>query len=472
MKREIHRMTVDEMEFGKVFRFGRVFKAIGSSLEPGRLALGVLVIALIGLGGQLSDWVGQTLPPEGLTAEPWNGDLTVSQKRTVRRAADKWTDLDLKIDSEVDPRDVLSAMRSQFASPGAIEASRMDAFMKDFDAVNGTRGRGPFEATVDWVGLQFARIAEGTLELSPVTVMDAAIDIAWETPRRLWNHGQCWFMLFMGLWTLLLIAIFGGGLCRMEAVKAAGGQRLGPLDAVEFALSRFVNMFGSLVIPLVLAGVLAGVLLLVGLLMNVPFLNIIMAIFYGLSLIGGLGIAMLLLGYAACGGLLIPAVAVENCDGGDAMQRAYSYMLTRPLHLILYTGMGLIGLGLGLVLVILLGNAALSVTAGLQGTWAWNDIFSGAGGVIEIFSTIDGPEPGHGSWWNGLSGWFIGFWESVVVMLVLGWIFSYCCAAWTRIYLLMRRACDGLEEDTIWYSGLIPGTLAPEQFDTESVDHS
>ena len=52
--------------------------------------------------------------------------------------------------------------------------------------------------------------------------------------------------------------------------------------------------------------------------------------------------------------------------------------------------------------------------------------------------------------------------ESIAILLVLSWVFSYLCSAWTRIYLLMRRACDGLEEDTIWYPGLIPGTLAPE----------
>ncbi|MCP4813442.1 MAG: hypothetical protein GY888_13100, partial [Planctomycetaceae bacterium] len=214
----VHRMTVDEMEFGKVFRFGRVLKAIGSSLQPGRLALGVLVVALIGLGGQVCDWVGGTLPPAGLAAETWNGEMTVSQKRSVRRAAGKWTEMDLKIDSKVDPSEVLAAMRAKFASPGSIEASRMDAFMQDYDAVNGTRGRGPFEATVDWVGLQIARIAQATLDLSAVTVVDAAIDIAWGTPRMLWKHGQWWFMLFMGLWTLLLFAIFGGAMCRMEAV--------------------------------------------------------------------------------------------------------------------------------------------------------------------------------------------------------------------------------------------------------------
>ncbi|MCH2133122.1 MAG: hypothetical protein MK116_05160 [Phycisphaerales bacterium] len=470
MAREVHRMTVDEMEFGKVYRFGRVLKAIGSSLQPGRLALGVLVIALMGVGGQVCDWVGSEIPPTGLAAQPWDGELTVSQNRTLRRAADKWTDLDVGFDQEIDAVTVLSAMRAKFGTAGAVEASDMASFVEAFNDVNGTRGRGPFEATVDWVGLQLATIVEGTVTLSPVMVADGAIGIMWHTPRQLWSHGQWWFMLFMGLWFLLLVAIFGGAMSRMEAVLAAGGQRLGPLEATDFALARFVSFFGGLVVPLIMAAILGGILLLLGLLMNVPVLNVIVAVFYALSLLLGLGMALLLLGYLSGGGLLVPAVAVENCDGGDAMQRAYSYMVSRPLHLILYVGMGLIGLGLGLLLVLTVANATLAVAAGLQGQWAWNDTFAGAGGIVEIFSSIDRPEPAYGSWWTSGAAWLIGFWESVVVCIVLGWIFSYVCAAWTRVYLLMRRACDGLEEDTIWFAGLIPGTLAPDKVDPSDED--
>ena len=35
-------------------------------------------------------------------------------------------------------------------------------------------------------------------------------------------------------------------------------------------------------------------------------------------------------------------------------------------------------------------------------------------------------------------------------------------SASTRIYLLMRSACDGQDERMIWWPGLIPGTLAEE----------
>ena len=76
MAQDVHRMIVDEMEFGRVFRFGRVLKAVGSSLQPGRLAIGVLVVALLGLGGQVSDWLAAgAIPSQGLAAEPWEGHI-------------------------------------------------------------------------------------------------------------------------------------------------------------------------------------------------------------------------------------------------------------------------------------------------------------------------------------------------------------------------------------------------------------
>ena len=276
-----------------------------------------------------------------------------------------------------------------------------------------------------------------------MTMVNAGIDLVWQTPRRLWVHGQCWFMLFMGLWCLLLISIFGGAMCRMEALMAAGGQRCG-LWRLHYATSRFINFYSAVLIPLVMAAGLSGVLLVIGLHMNVPVLNILVSVFYGLSLLMGLGIVLLLFAYAAAGGMLIPAVAVENCDGGDAMQRAFSYMVTRPLHLILSSDV--FGQG-GLILVLAVVNAALSTTAGLQGFWT-ELTMDGAGGAIEIFSSIENQQVLF--WWGSATGWFID--SGMPVLLVLSWVLIIS-VAWTRIYLLRgvpvtvwRRTRSGIRD--------------------------
>ena len=387
-------------------------------------------------------------------------------------AANKWTDLKLDLNSDIDPSVVLAAMHDRHAAPDGIEASRMDDFLEDFEEVNGTRGLGPFESTVTWVGTQLTLIVNGTASLSPMMVIDGAFNIMWGTPVQLLTHGQWLFLLCMGTWFLFLIAAFGGGLCRMEAITAAGGERMTSREALDFSWSRLTSMFSALLVPLGLAAFLALMLLLAGLLMNVPVLNFLVAVFYAFSLLTGLGVTLLIMGYCVCGGMLVPSVAVENCDGGDAMQRAYGYMIARPLNLILYLSMLFIGLALGFLLVFTVVNATMAVTAGLQGEWSWNNTFVNAGGTGEIFTTSQQPVSTYDSWWTGIAGGLIGFWESVMIMIVLGWIFSYLCAAWTRVYLLMRRAVDGLEEDCIWFPGLMPGTLAPEYLDTDESQSS
>ena len=60
------------------------------------------------------------------------------------------------------------------------------------------------------------------------------------------------------------------------------------------------------------------------------------------------------------------------------------------------------------------------------------------------------------TWTAGL----ISVWMMLVQYLVAGWIFSYVMAASTRIYLLMRHACDGQDQHLIWWPGMVQGTLS------------
>ena len=61
-----------------------------------------------------------------------------------------------------------------------------------------------------------------------------------------------------------------------------------------------------------------------------------------------------------------------------------------------------------------------------------------------------------------LAAWFVSFWQTVVVCLVAGYVFSYYFGASTIVYLLMRRACDGQDIAEIWQAGEISGTAVPE----------
>jgi hypothetical protein len=53
---------------------------------------------------------------------------------------------------------------------------------------------------------------------------------------------------------------------------------------------------------------------------------------------------------------------------------------------------------------------------------------------------------------------FIGFWETVLVAAVLGYIFSWTASVGTRLFLSMRLIADRQSPSVIWQPGDIGGT--------------
>jgi hypothetical protein len=247
----------------------------------------------------------------------------------------------------------------------------------------------------------------------------------------------------------------------MAAVQQARQQRLSVREATDFAISRAGGLVWALALPVAIMAVLAGLIIVFGLLMRVPVLDVLAALGYGLILLMGFLIAFLLVGYAVGFPMLVPAVACENCDGADAMQRTYAYVVNRPLHVLWYWAVALLALALGFVLVSLIATITLNASASLFGELADNRAMDIAGG----FGVRSVEQPVYhepiGNWHERWAGNIISFWQTVVVCLVVAYVFSYHFSASTIVYLLMRKASDGQEMDEIWRPGLIPGTLAP-----------
>jgi hypothetical protein len=179
-------------------------------------------------------------------------------------------------------------------------------------------------------------------------------------------------------------------------------------------------------------------------------------------------VVFLMVGYALGFSLLVPAVACENCDAADAQQRAYAYVLSRPLHLLGYGVVLIVGLVLGFVLASLFAVALLNVTGALLDAVTANPAVEGAHGFA-LFDLSPGrtasvPLHAHSEW----SAWLVIFWQTVVVSLVAGYVFANYFGASTIIYMLMRQACDGQEMSEIWTPGVVPGTTALEPVEGEA----
>ena len=149
--------------------------------------------------------------------------------------------------------------------------------------------------------------------------------------------------------------------------------------------------------------------------------------------------------------MVVPAMATEDCDGADGQQRAYGYVLSKPLHMVGYLLIALIGLALGFFVVSLFATPALNLTPALYGYfWPENPALAPAT-VVTVFGAIPmTPEEAGANWHQTASGWFINLWQTLIISLVWAYVLSYFFSAATTIYLLMRRACDGQDMEEIW----------------------
>ena len=193
-------------------------------------------------------------------------------------------------------------------------------------------------------------------------------------------------------------------------------------------------------------------------LLNIPWLNLIGGLLYGISLALGFVVAIVAVGYAVCCPLLIPSVVIEDCSGGEAIQRSYAYLFSKTLQMAGYLAILLIALVLGFLIVRLVANLTLDITESLVGKGTFNLSLHGAGSLQDVAVPNLSVEL-HES----VTGMLIGLWETVVYDLMIGWIFSGFFSASAMVYLLMRNKCDGQDTREIWWDGLIQGTNVPSE---------
>jgi hypothetical protein len=216
-----------------------------------------------------------------------------------------------------------------------------------------------------------------------------------------------------------------------------------------------MSIFG----PAMFIAVITIILMVMGLLLlNIPWLNMIGGLFYGVALLLGFLVTLVAVGCAACFPMFIPAVVIENCGGGEAVQRSFSYLISKTLRFIFYLFMLIIAIVLGYIVVRFIANLTLDLTANIVGTWTFNMSLHSAGSLQEVAVPAIGL-----TWYESASSGLITFWETIVHDLMIGWIFSGFFSASTMIYLLMRSTCDGQDTRDIWFVGLEQGTTIPSE---------
>jgi hypothetical protein len=455
-------IVVEDVEFSQLFHFPKILGEIGSAFQPGRLVIGLFMVVVLMTAGQI--WDASTSPtvhPAGLMSGTWSQAdheqaLPVLRAGLAAYSPDSAAAFDASSDgANLQAAKVLDTMASNYwAQPAADDPEENTAralqFIRIASQVDAVRPRGVFESVVDVTTGSVMQMIRGVL-LRPGPDSDfigGAETLFCAMPVALWTNHK-YFTVVYGLVLVLVLSLGGGALSRMTACQRAGHDRLTVQAAFDFGLQSWPRLIFAILMPLFLVLLFAVLMAVFGWIVMLPWVDVIGGIVYGISLLLGLAVVFLLVGYFIGFVMLIPAVASENCDAADAQQRAYAYIIN--------------GLALGYLVAGFVASNVLNATALLTGWFSNNPAMAEAGG-FEIFSlSRDSDVVPLSAWHDRWLAGAISFWQTVVGCLVAGYVFAYLFGASTTIYMLMRRACDGQALDEIWLPGQTDGTYVNQE---------
>jgi hypothetical protein len=273
-------------------------------------------------------------------------------------------------------------------------------------------------------------------------------------------------VLIMGPALIVLGGVLMGAVSRITAEEFSKGRQISWQQGLSFAARMWQSIVTAYLGPIVLIWLIALIFAAAGwVLMNWPVLNIIGGLLYGLFLLGALLAVVLGVVYLLGKSLLIPAVVCEGADAIDAFQRAYAYVLARPLRLIIYLVMALAAVAVVALILAALAWWTIGFAALGTGAWArprgWGMLWWGSFAAAPPAETVSAPgaleQPG-GTYAVGAA--FIRLWVLVPILLVLASLLSMWTATTTVIYLAMRRICDGQDIAELWMPGAVEASMA------------
>ncbi len=177
-------------------------------------------------------------------------------------------------------------------------------------------------------------------------------------------------------WVLCVWAVVAGAMCRIAAVEQARDTKISLLSAVKYSLWNFPAYMTATLLPVAGIGLFWILCIVGGILGRIPHVGApLLGFLWGLELVFGFVMAMILIGAAAGWPLMYATISTEASDGFDGFSRAYSYVFSRPWH---YAWFTIVALAYGAVvvtfvyfvatLVAYLSAAGVSTSLGTTGT--------------------------------------------------------------------------------------------------------
>lgn len=387
-------------------------------------------------------------------------------RRMIRqRAADRISDRQKRLDEAIaNMTDDENRRRARAEAQEEMDRIRenRDRTLRELDQFSRNLFAGVFET---WLGLG-DEVVDRLRGIVPNPVLPTAVPA--DTPimdrltmvidslRVFLVTGPQWMLRAHPVYTVIflpillaIIAFLGGALARMMALHATRGQRVAAMDAVLFSQKRFLSFLLAPAIPILLVLGMGLLLMALGLLANLPVLEILVGIGFVVALLVAFVMALMLIGLAGGGPMLYPAIATEGTDAFDAIARAFNYLFSRPWR----------WLGLVLVSLVYAGITIIFVSWLLQMTRDMAIYFVASGVVAGL--TVDGQsinrfEALATDDWTRLptsamiASAALGVWLFVIKALIAAFVINILLATQTWVYLILRAGADGTELDEVY----------------------
>jgi len=303
-----------------------------------------------------------------------------------------------------------------------------------------------------------ARFHGALISLSEFNIPGIKTNITEHFKSLVWalRHHFLYCIIFFVI-ELAVISAAGGSLCRIAALQFARGEKPGLTEAMRFSAKRFPSLFTAPLAPVGIIIFIGLFIFLLGLMGNIPWVGeLIIGISMPLALIAGALIAVILIGAAAGFNLMFPAVVYDGSDCFDAISRSFSYIYAKPWRMGFYTAIAAIYGAICYTFVRFFAFLLLLVTHRFLrfGVWAENSKevnkltaiwpepsfmnLSGSSGLVEA------------NWSQSIAAFLVNLSLLVVIGLVSSFIISFYFSANTIIYSLMRNRVDNTALEDIY----------------------
>ncbi|MHC4475546.1 MAG: hypothetical protein ACYTEL_07865 [Planctomycetota bacterium] len=256
---------------------------------------------------------------------------------------------------------------------------------------------------------------------------------------------------------LAVISVAGGAICRIAALQFAQGEKPGLTEALRFSANKFLSFFTAPLLPLLIIILVGMFVVLLGVFgCIIPRVGELMiAVFMLLALLAAGIITAVVIGAVAGFNLMFPAVAYDGSDCLDAMSRSLNYIYSRPWRMGFYTCVAAVYGAICYVFVRLFAFLLLLATYALLDVGIWGEV-DGLNKLERIWVKptfvqllrIDTATAANLT--ERLAAYVIYVILLAVIGLVISFIISFYFSANTIIYALMRSKVDNTALDDIY----------------------